>query len=60
MGVVSADTIAGYPPGIPNLLPGKEITQAGLEYLQAVAASPNDHVRGTYDSGVTQLRVVVS
>ena len=60
IGAVSADTVAAYPPGIPNLLPGEEITSAAVEYLQAVAASPNGHVRGAYDPGVTELRVVVN
>ncbi|WP_105037019.1 aminotransferase class I/II-fold pyridoxal phosphate-dependent enzyme [Cryobacterium aureum] len=58
IGAVSADTVAAYPPGIPNLLPGEEITSAAVEYLQAVAASPSGYVRGAYDPGVTELRVV--
>ena len=60
VGAVSADTVAAYPPGIPNLLPGEEITLAAVEYLQAVAASPNGHVRGAYDPGVMMFRVVAS
>ncbi len=58
VGCVSTDTLAAYPPGIPNLLPGEEITAETVAFLQAVATSPTGHVRGAYDAGVTQLRVL--
>ena len=57
IGRVSADTLAAYPPGIPNLLPGEEITAETVAFLQAVAGSPTGYVRGAVDAGVTALRV---
>ncbi|UOQ55837.1 amino acid decarboxylase [Leucobacter allii] len=58
IGRVSADTLAAYPPGIPNLLPGEEITAETVAFLQAVADSPTGYVRGAVDAGVTGIRVV--
>ena len=37
VGRVSAESIAGYPPGIPALLPGERITAGVVEYLRALA-----------------------
>jgi lysine decarboxylase len=39
VGRVSAESIAGYPPGIPALLPGERITAEVVEYLRALAAA---------------------
>ena len=58
IGRVSADTLAAYPPGIPNVMPGEEITAETVAFLQAVAASPTGHVRGAADPLVATLRVV--
>lgn len=58
IGRVSADTLAAYPPGIPNLIPGEEITVETVEFLRAVAASPTGFVRGAVDSAVAGIRVV--
>jgi lysine decarboxylase len=38
-GRVSAETIAGYPPGIPALLPGERLTREAIEYLQELVAA---------------------
>lgn len=57
VGRISADSLAAYPPGIPNLLPGEEITAETVAFLQAVAASPTGYVRGAVDSRVTRFRV---
>ena len=57
IGRVSADTLAAYPPGIPNLIPGEEITEQTVAFLQAVAASPSGYVRGAVDAGVERFRV---
>ncbi|MFV0433739.1 MAG: aminotransferase class I/II-fold pyridoxal phosphate-dependent enzyme [Leucobacter sp.] len=59
VGRISADTLAAYPPGIPNLLPGEEVTAETVSFLRAVAASPTGHVRGAVDSEVSGIRVVV-
>ncbi|WP_341872826.1 hypothetical protein [Leucobacter insecticola] len=58
IGRVSADTLAAYPPGIPNLIPGEEITTETVEFLRAVAASPTGFVRGAVDPEVSGIRVV--
>lgn len=58
VGRVSSDSLAAYPPGVPNLTPGETITQDAVDYLQAVAASPMGYVRGAADAGATQFRVV--
>jgi lysine decarboxylase len=39
VGRVSAEAIAGYPPGIPALLPGERITSEVVEYLRELRAS---------------------
>jgi lysine decarboxylase len=58
VGRISADTLAAYPPGIPNLIPGELITAETVNFLQQVAASPTGHVRGAADPAVSTLRVV--
>ena len=57
VGRVSADTLAAYPPGIPNVLPGEVITQELADFFLGTAAH-GGYVRGSVDRGVTGLRVV--
>ena len=59
IGRVSADTLAAYPPGIPNVMPGEEITAETVAFLTAVGASPSGYVRGAIDADVAHMRVVV-
>ncbi|MFF3013404.1 aminotransferase class I/II-fold pyridoxal phosphate-dependent enzyme [Streptomyces sp. NPDC057939] len=56
--MVSADTLAAYPPGIPNVLPGEVITAETVAFLRRTAAAPGGHVRGAVDADVSRLRVV--
>lgn len=58
VGRISTDTLAAYPPGIPNLLPGEEVTAETVAFLQAVAGSPTGYVRGAVDSAVAGIRVL--
>lgn len=58
VGRISADAVAAYPPGIPNLLPGEEITQETVEFLQATIAAPFGHVRGGAATDMSAFRVV--
>lgn len=58
IGRVSADSLAAYPPGIPNVIPGEQITAETVAFLQAVAASPIGYVRGAIDPDVSRFRVV--
>ena len=60
VGRISADTLAAYPPGIPNLIPGEEITEQTVAFLRAVAASPSGYVRGAVDPRVDRFRVTVT
>ena len=39
VGRVSAESIAGYPPGIPALLPGERITAEAIDYLRELRTS---------------------
>ncbi|MGW5273143.1 Orn/Lys/Arg family decarboxylase [Streptomyces sp. NPDC004044] len=58
VGMISADTLAAYPPGIPNVLPGEVITAEVIDFLQRTAAAPSGHVRGALDPAVSRVRVV--
>src|SRR5699024_2231820 len=57
VGRVSVSSLAAYPPGIPTVLPGEEITAETIDFLQAVAASPSGHVRGAADAELQHFRV---
>ncbi len=59
IGRVSADALAAYPPGVPNVLPGEEITPETVAFLDAVSSSPTGYVRGAVDSSLTRFRVIV-
>ncbi|MEI7890229.1 MAG: ornithine decarboxylase, partial [Actinomycetes bacterium] len=39
VGRISCETIAGYPPGIPALVPGEEVTAELVGHLRAILAS---------------------
>lgn len=59
VGRVSSDSLAAYPPGIPNVTPGETIRLETIEFLRSVAASPIGYVRGAEDPSVDTLRVVM-
>src|SRR5690606_5928234 len=50
VGRVSADSLAAYPPGIPNVMPGEVITTEVVNFLRTVAASRGGYVRGATDA----------
>ncbi|MEY9875634.1 arginine decarboxylase [Streptacidiphilus sp. MAP12-33] len=58
VGRVSADTLAAYPPGIPNVLPGEVITADLVDFFRRTVAVPHGHVRGALDPAVSMLRIV--
>ena len=60
IGRISADTVAAYPPGIPNLLPGEVVTEEVVEFLQQTAAAPFGHVRGALEKDMSLFRVVTA
>jgi arginine decarboxylase len=59
-GRVSTDIITVYPPGIPILAPGEEISRTAVEYLQFLGArgARIDGVRDQPDETGPQVRVV--
>ncbi|MGA0067385.1 MAG: amino acid decarboxylase, partial [Candidatus Nanopelagicales bacterium] len=57
-GRVSADSLAAYPPGVPNILPGEILTPAIIDFLRSTAASPYGWVRGSIDPRVDRMRVI--
>ena len=58
IGRISADSVAAYPPGIPNLLPGETITAETISFLEATVAAPFGHVRGGATKDMSAFRVV--
>ncbi|NLG87241.1 MAG: aminotransferase class I/II-fold pyridoxal phosphate-dependent enzyme [Firmicutes bacterium] len=57
LGRVSTETITCYPPGIPILCPGEEITAEIVDYI-AIMINEGYQVQGPRDGGLTRLRVV--
>lgn len=58
VGRVSADALAAYPPGIPNILPGEELSEEAVTFLGMTAGAPSGYVRGAQDSRMETYRVV--
>lgn len=57
VGAISADTVAVYPPGIANVLPGERLTEDVVGYLLEMAACGYP-LRATYDAAGATIRVV--
>jgi arginine decarboxylase len=57
VGRVSAESIAGYPPGIPALLPGERITTELVAYLRELKAS-GARLHGASDPGFQTIWVL--
>jgi lysine decarboxylase len=55
-GRVAAESLAAYPPGIPNVLPGERLTGETLDYI-AESVGHGGHVRGGSDRALRTLRV---
>lgn len=58
VGRVSAELVAPYPPGVPLLVPGEEVTAATLRALDAAVAAGN-RIAYAADPGLRALQVVV-
>jgi arginine decarboxylase len=58
VGRVAAESLAAYPPGVPNVLPGERLTQPSLEYIQR-ALDHGGALRGASDRKLRTLRVVI-
>jgi arginine decarboxylase len=58
VGRVAAESLAAYPPGIPNVLPGERLSAETLDYIQQ-ALDHGGSLRGASDRALQTLRVVV-
>ena len=56
-GRISAEPLATYPPGIPNVLPGERLTRETLDFITD-SIDHGGYVRGAADRGLSTLRVV--
>jgi lysine decarboxylase len=57
-GRIAAESLATYPPGIPNVLPGERLTAATLLYIQSTLELGGS-VRGASDRLLRTVRVVI-
>lgn len=55
VGRISADTLAAYPPGIPNVIPGEVITRDLVNFLIATSLLSGGYVRGAADPDVSTM-----
>ena len=58
VGRVAAESLAAYPPGIPNVLPGERLTGETLDYIEQTIAHGGS-LRGASDRALRTLRVAV-
>src|SRR5438094_275369 len=58
VGRLAAESLAAYPPGIPNVLPGERLTQETIDYIGTVVEH-GGWVRGAVDRSLRTVRVVV-
>ena len=56
-GRIAAESLAAYPPGVPNVLPGERLTAETIEYVQ-VALAHGGSLRGASDRRLDTVRVV--
>jgi arginine decarboxylase len=56
VGRVAAESLAAYPPGIPNVLPGERLTAETLDYIEQTLAQGGS-LRGASDRELRTLRV---
>jgi arginine decarboxylase len=57
IGRISCESIAGYPPGVPTLLPGERITTEVVGYLRELTAA-GARLHGAADPTFTTVRVL--
>jgi arginine decarboxylase len=57
VGRIAAESLAGYPPGIPNVLPGERLTAETLDYIHATLELGGS-LRGASDRALSTVRVV--
>ena len=57
IGRISCEAIAGYPPGVPALLPGERVTAEVIDYLQELDAA-GARLHGAADPSFATVRVL--
>jgi lysine decarboxylase len=57
-GRIAAESLAAYPPGIPNVLPGERIEAETLDFIRDALAS-GGMLRGAVDRTMRTIRVVI-
>ncbi|HEV2815188.1 MAG TPA: amino acid decarboxylase [Solirubrobacteraceae bacterium] len=57
IGRISCESIAGYPPGIPALLPGERITDETMDYLRATVEA-GSRLHGASDPSLATINVL--
>ena len=57
-GRIAAESLAAYPPGVPNVLPGERLSAATLEFITDSVAH-GGQVRGASDRTLRTVRVVI-
>jgi len=58
VGRIAAESLATYPPGIPNVLPGERLTAETLAYIRSTLELGGS-IRGASDRALRTIRVVV-
>jgi arginine decarboxylase len=58
VGRIAAESLATYPPGIPNVLPGERLTAETLAYIRSTLQLGGS-IRGASDRALRTIRVVV-
>ena len=58
VGRVASESLAAYPPGIPNVLPGERLTAETLDYIEQTLAQGGS-LRGASDRALRTLRVAI-
>ncbi len=58
VGRVASESLAAYPPGIPNVLPGERLTAETLDYIAQTLAHGGS-LRGASDRALRTLRVAI-
>lgn len=57
-GRIAAESLAAYPPGVPNVLPGERLTEATIDYVRQTL-SQGGAMRGAADRKLRTIRVVI-
>ena len=57
-GRIAAESLAAYPPGVPNVLPGERLTAPTIDYIQRTLRQ-GGALRGAADRELRTIRVVI-